>query len=303
MRAFLRKVSQQRYLFFMSVPFMIWLVIFAYIPIWGWSMAFQNFKPGKMFWTQEWVGFRFFNELLTDERFLRALRNTVAMSAMGLVAGLIFPVTLALFLNEIRFQKFKRTVQTISYLPHFISWVVVTNMFMRMLSPDNGIVNEILMKMRLTDAPIHFMALPNLFWITLTLITTWKSLGWSTIIYLGAIAGVDQELYEAATADGCGRFRKMWHITLPSIRPTIIILLIISIGNLTRIGFERQLLMGNAMVQDVSEVIELYAIKFGISAARFSLGTAVSVFNSMIALVLFVTANTIFKKFSNQSVF
>ena len=287
----------------MSVPFVVWLFIFSYVPIWGWSMAFQNFKLGRTFWQQEWVGLRFFRELWVDQRFWNAFRNTLAMSVLGLVTGLIFPVLLALFINEIRFRKFKRTVQTISYLPHFISWVVVSNMFHKMLSPDNGIINDILVFIGAVDKPVHFMAMPSLFWGIITVASLWKEIGWSTIIYLSAIAGVDQELYEAATSDGCGRFRKMWHITLPCISSTIIILFIMAFGHLTQIGLEKQMLMGNAMVQDVSEVIDLYALKFGISLGRFSFGTAIGVFNSMISLTLLVLANTVFKRTSGQSVY
>jgi len=303
MRQVLIKTFRQRYLFLMSVPFIIWLIVFYYIPIWGWSMAFQNFKLGRTFWEQEWVGLRFFRELWSDYRFWNAFRNTLGMSVLGLVTGTIFPIILALFINEIRFRGFKRTVQTISYLPHFISWVVVSNMFHRMLSPDNGIVNDILRFVGAIDKPIHFMAMPSLFWGIITIATLWKEIGWSTIIYLAAIAGIDQELYEAATADGCGRFKKMWHITIPSITPTVVVLFIMAFGRLTQIGLERQMLMGNSMVQEVSEVIDLYALKFGIGLGRFSFGTAVGVFNSMISLVLFVIANTVFKRTSGKSVF
>ena len=303
MKNFLTNVVKQRYLFLMSVPFIIWLFIFSYIPIWGWSMAFQNFKLGRSFWQQEWAGLRFFKEIWVDQRFWNAFRNTLGMSILGLITGMIFPILLALFINEIRFKTFKRTVQTISYLPHFISWVVVSNMFHKILSPDNGIVNDILLFLKIIDKPIHFMAMPSLFWGIITVATLWKEIGWSTIIYLAAIAGIDQELYEAATVDGCKRFRKMWHITLPCISGTIIILFIMAFGHLTQIGLERQMLMGNAMVQDVSEVIDLYALKFGISLGRFSFGTAIGVFNSIISLILLITANSIFKKTTDQSVF
>jgi len=303
MKNFLTNVVKQRYLFLMSVPCIIWLFIFSYILIWGWSMAFQNFKLGRSFWQQEWAGLRFFKEIWVDQRFWNAFRNTLGMSILGLITGMIFPILLALFINEIRFKTFKRTVQTISYLPHFISWVVVSNMFHKILSPDNGIVNDILLFLKIIDKPIHFMAMPSLFWGIITVATLWKEIGWSTIIYLAAIAGIDQELYEAATVDGCKRFRKMWHITLPCISGTIIILFIMAFGHLTQIGLERQMLMGNAMVQDVSEVIDLYALKFGISLGRFSFGTAIGVFNSIISLILLITANSIFKKTTDQSVF
>ncbi|GHU76653.1 sugar ABC transporter permease [Clostridia bacterium] len=266
-------------------------------------MAFQNYKLGRGFFQQTWVGLRFFFELWRDSRFWLAFRNTVGMSVLGLASGVVFPITLALFLNEMIYVRFKRTVQTISYLPHFISWVVIANMFIRLLSPDNGIVNIILQATRLIREPMHFMAEPRLFWWIITAVTIWKETGWQSIIYLSAIAGIDQELYEAATVDGCGRFRRMWHITLPGIRPTIVVLFIMAFGSLTQIGFERQMLMGNAIVQDYSEVIDMYALKYGIGMARYSFGTAIGVFNSLISLVLLLTANTVFKKVSNESVF
>ena len=303
MQAFIKKLIQQRYLFLMSVPFIIWLIIFSYVPIWGWTMAFQNYKPGKLFFAQKWVGMANFIELWGDNRFWRDFRNTLGMSVLGIIFGTICPIILALLINEIRFRKFKRTVQTISYLPHFISWVIVANIFYSMLSPQSGIVNIILMKLGILSQPVQFMAAPSMFWGILTFASVWKEVGWGTIIYLAAIAGVDLELYEAATVDGCGRFKKMWHITIPGIMPTIIVLFILGFGALTQIGFERQMLLGNAMVQDVSEVIDLYALKFGIGSARYSLGTAVAVFNSLISLTLLVTANTIFKKLRGESVF
>ena len=302
-RKYGRLIIRQRYLFLMSVPFIVWLIIFSYVPIWGWTMAFQSYKLGKPFSQQTWVGLKYFRELWKDNRFWLAFRNTVGMSSMGLVSGVVFPIALALLLNEMTFKRTKRVFQTISYLPHFISWIVISNMFIRMLSPTDGIVNDILMAINLTREPIYFMAQPRLFWWIITLATVWKEIGWQSIIYLSAISGIDPELYEAATVDGCGRFRKMFHITLPGISTTIVVLFIMSFGSLTQIGFEKQMLMGNTIVQDYSEVIDLYALKYGIGSARYSFGTAIGVFNSLISLSLLLIANTFFKKVRNESVF
>ena len=302
-RRFWRQVVRQRYLFYMSVPFVIWLITFAYVPIWGWTMAFQNYKLGRSFSEQQWVGLKHFIDLWTDTRFWLAFRNTVGMSILGLITGVVFPIMLALLINEIRFSGFKRMTQTISYLPHFISWVVIANMFIKILSPVDGALNQLLMALRLVDEPIHFMAQPKLFWWIITFVSLWKEIGWQSIIYLSAIAGIDPELYEAATMDGCGRFRRMWHITVPGISSTIVVLFIMAFGSLTQIGFERQMLMGNAIVQDYSEVIDIYALKYGISSARYSFGTAIGVFNSMISLVLLFAANTFFRKVRNESIF
>jgi putative aldouronate transport system permease protein len=266
-------------------------------------MAFQNYKPGRAFSAQQWVGLKQFIDLWTDMRFWQAFRNTLAMSVMGLISGLVFPILLALFLNEIRFSLFKRSIQTISYLPHFISWVVIANMFIRLLSTDSGIVNEILMAFGFIDEPIHFMAQSGYFWWIITFVSLWKEIGWQSIIYLAAIAGVDPELYEAATMDGCSRFKKMRHITIPGISTTIVILFIMSFGSLTQIGFERQMLMGNAIVENYSEVIDMYALKYGIGMARYSFGTAIGVFNSIISLCLLLTANTFFRRIRGESLF
>ncbi len=300
---FWSKAWRQRYLFLMSMPFFLWLIVFKYIPIYGWITAFQDYKIWLSPWEQEWVGLKYFIEVLTDERFWRAFRNTIAMSTMGLVAGYTVPIIFALFLNEVRHKYFKRSIQTVSYLPHFVSWVVVASMFIKLLSSEGGAVNKVLISLGLLSEPVQFMAQPKLFWIIVTIASLWKELGWSTIIYLAAMAGINPQLYEAATMDGCGRFKKMWYITLPSIAPTIIILFILSFGKLTQIGFEKQLLLGNSIVMDYAEVIDLYVLKYGIGTMRYAFGTAVGVFNSLIAITLLVTANTILKKVRGESVY
>lgn len=300
---FINKAWQQRYLLLMSVPLMIWVIIFQYLPIWGWSMAFQNYKLGKSFSEQEWAGLKYFIELWSDQRFWLSFRNTLAMSMMGMVASFTLPIIFALFLNEIRKVYFKRSIQTVSYLPHFVSWVVVSSMFIKILSTDGGIINDILISLNIVEQPVHFMAQPKLFWWIVTIVSAWKGTGWQSIIYIAAISGIDPQLYEAATVDGCGRYKKMWHITLPGISSTIVILFIMAVGNLARFGFEAPMLLGNPIVQDYSEVIDLYALRYGIGAGRYSYGTAIGVFNSLVAIILLVTANSISKKARGESVF
>lgn len=300
-RKFWKTFWDQRYLYLMSMPFVLWVFVFHYLPVWGWTMAFQDFRPGVAIFQQEWVGFKHFIELFSDERFYRVLRNTLAMSIMALVAGFTFPIFFALMLNELRRQLFKRTVQTISYLPHFVSWVVAAGIVTSILSTD-GIVNELLLTFQAVDEPVQFMAKETWFWWIVTLADLWKEFGWNSIIFLAAMAGVHPHLYEAAKVDGAGRFRQMWHITLPGIRPTFIIVLILSIGNLIRIGFEKQFLLGNAMVIDYAEVLELYALNYGIDLARFSYGTAIGIFSSVVSIILLFIANGLFKRYSNESV-
>ncbi|MGP0579439.1 ABC transporter permease [Paenibacillus peoriae] len=295
-------VKQQKYLYFMSIPFVIWVFVFSYLPLWGWTMAFQNYKPAKSFSDQKWVGLNNFIELFQDERFYLVLRNTLAMSLMGIIFGFVVPIFFAILLNELRGMLFKRFVQTISYLPHFVSWVVVAGLVTKMLSIDGGIVNDILVALHIVDEPIQFMAKGSWFWYIVTASDIWKETGWNTIIYLAAITGIDQEQYEASRVDGAGRWRQMWHITLPGIRSTIAVLFIMAIGHLVSNGFEKQFLLGNSLVTDYSEVLDLYALNYGINLGRFSYGTAIGIFNSLVSILLLFTANGIFKKLTKESI-
>ncbi|AIQ28200.1 protein lplB [Paenibacillus sp. FSL P4-0081] len=297
-----RELINQKYLYYMSIPFVLWVFVFQYLPLWGWTMAFQKYRPGVSFFDQKWVGFEHFRTLFKDDHFYQVLRNTLAMSFMGLIAGFIVPVVFALLLNEVRVQALKRFVQTVSYLPHFVSWVVAAGIVTKMLSTDGGIVNDILLGLNLIDQPIQFMAQGNLFWGIVTGSDIWKETGWNAIIYLAAISGIGPELYEAARVDGASRLRQIWHITLPGIRPTIIVLLIMSIGHLLGTGFEKQFLLGNHLVIDYSEVLDLYALNYGLAMGRYSFGTAINIFNSVISLLLLFAANGIFKRFTNESI-
>jgi putative aldouronate transport system permease protein len=302
-RTFWNVFAQQKYLYLMSLPFIAWVFVFSYLPLWGWTMAFQKFKPGKSFFDQKWVGFNYFKELFHDDQFYQALNNTLAMSCMGLIAGFTIPIIFAVLLNEVRLQLFKRFVQTISYLPHFVSWVVAAGIVTKMLSTDNGIVNEILLSLHIVNEPIQFMGEGKLFWGIVTASDVWKETGWNAIIYLAAIAGIGPELYEAARVDGASRLQQVWNITFPGIRSTIIILLIISIGHLVSIGFEKQFLLGNNLVRDYSQTLDLYALNYGLGTGRYSFGTAINMFNSVISVILLFVANGIFKKITKESIF
>ncbi|ADU29464.1 ABC transporter permease [Evansella cellulosilytica] len=301
-KQFWKTMKNQKILYLMSIPVVIYVFIFNYLPVWGWTMAFQNYRPGRAFHEQEWVGLQHFIELFNDPHFYLVLRNTLAMSILLLIAGFTIPIIFAVLLNELKDSLFKRSVQTISYLPHFVSWVVVAGIVTKMLSTDGGIVNDILVGLNIVDNPIQFMAKGEWFWFIVTGADVWKQMGWNSIIFLAAMAGVDPQLYEAARVDGAGRFRRIWHITLPGIRPTILVILILSIGNLIAIGFERQLLLGNSLTREYSEVLELYALNYGIGMGRYSYGTAISIFNSMVSIFLLLVANGVFKRYSNTSV-
>jgi putative aldouronate transport system permease protein len=295
--AFFKKMYRQRFLFLITTPFVIWLFIFAYIPLWGWTMAFQEYQVGESFFKQQWVGLAQFRDLFSDDRFYLVLKNTIGMSLLGLFFGTIIAITFAILLNEIISIKFKRIVQTVSYLPHFVSWVVAASIISNVLSIDGGVVNEILLKLHLVQKPIMFLSKPELFWGINTISGIWKEMGWSAIIYLAAISGVDPSLYEAAEVDGAGRFRKIWHVTLPGIRPTIIILLVLSIGNMINIGMEQQFLLENNSIKDAADVLDIYALNYGIGLGRYSFGTAINIFKSVVGLVLVFTASRISKIF------
>ncbi|MBB6694101.1 sugar ABC transporter permease [Cohnella xylanilytica] len=299
---FWAKALRNRYLYLMSLPFVVWVFVFSYYPLWGWLMAFQKFKPGKSVFEQKWVGFDQFKTLFQDDMFYQVLRNTLAMSLMGLVAAFTVPILFALLLNEVRQMFVKRFVQTVSYLPHFVSWAVAASIVTRMLSSDHGAVNDILMGLGLIDKPIQFMAQGHLFWGIVTVSDVWKETGWNAIIYLAAMSGISSEQYEAAKVDGASRLRQIWHITLPGIRSTIIVLLILSIGHLISIGFEKQFLLGNNLVRDYSQVLDLYSLQYGLQMSRYSFGVAVNIFNSVVSLILLFAANGLFKRITKESI-
>lgn len=297
---FWHRVKQQKVLILMTIPFLVHVIIFRYVPIWGWLMAFQNYWPGKGILQQTWVGLENFKLLFDDPVFYQVLRNTLAMSIIKLAMGTISSIALALMLNEVRRMWFKKAVQTISYLPHFISWVVAANLIRDALSTDGGIVNEILMKLRIIKVPIMFLGIPRLFWWIIGASHVWKEVGWGAIIYLAAIASVDPNLYEAATIDGANRLRRIWHVTLPSIRPIIVILLVMNMGYLMSSGFEQQYLLQNGRVIDYARVFTIYELDYGIKMMRYSFATAVGIFRSVVSLVLVFGANFIAKRLGQE---
>ncbi|WP_163192242.1 ABC transporter permease [Clostridium thermarum] len=288
-------IKSQRELIFMSVPFLAYIILFAYVPIWGWLMAFQNYRPGTSFFKQQWVGLKQFKDLFSYMGFGQVFRNTVAMSLINLILGFTSAIILALLLNEIKNRFLKRTVQTISYLPHFLSWIIATGIIANVLSTDPaiGILNNLLMKLNIIDQPIAFLSIPKLFWPIVGVANVWKEVGWNTIIYLAAIASIDPALYEAAEMDGAGRFQKMIHITLPGIKPTFMVLLIMNIGHILDAGFEIQYFLGNGLVQDYSRTIDIFALKYGIEQFNYSLATAAGIFKSVVSITLLFMANFI----------
>jgi putative aldouronate transport system permease protein len=295
-KTFREKLLTQKQLVFMSLPFILYVLLFSYVPIWGWTMAFQNYKPARAFFQQEWTGLRWFKFLFTDSGFLRVLRNTVAMSFINMALGYITAIVFALLLNEFRKTGFKRIVQTVSYLPHFLSWIIVTGLVATMLSVENGAVNDLLVFLGIIDEPVLFLSEPKYFWGIVGFTYVWKETGWNTIIYLAAMSGIDPALYEAAEIDGCNRYHKMWFITLPGIKSTIIIMMIMSIGHILDAGFELQYLLKNGLIQDVAETIDIYVIKYGIENFNYSLATAAGMFKNVVNISLIFIANALAKR-------
>lgn len=293
------KIKRQKELVIMSIPFAIYIFIFAYLPIWGWSMAFQDYKLGKAISEQTWVGLKHFKLLFGDDRFLRVLRNTVAMSSINLVLGFVTAIGLALLLNEIKNEFFKRSIQTISYLPHFLSWVIASGIVSMVLG-SSGIINEILMTIGLIDDPILWLSKGEYFWGIVGAAGVWKEVGWNTIIYLAAMSAINPSLYEAADVDGANRFQKMRSITLPGISPTIIILLILSIGRILEAGFEVQYLLGRGMTMDYAETIDLFVLNYGMKIGNYSLASAAGIFKSAVSITLIFTVNNISKRLGQE---
>ncbi|MFC4306831.1 ABC transporter permease subunit [Cohnella boryungensis] len=287
----------------MSIPFLLWLFVFKYIPLWGWTIAFQNFKPGKPFGEQKWVGFQQFDFMFSDDRFVTVLRNTLAMSSINFVLGFVTAITLALLLNELRVVLFKRVVQTISYLPHFISWVVAATIIQTTLSADGGVINEILMGLGWISEPILWLGEGKYFWGIIGVSEVWKNVGWNTIIYLAALTTIDTSQYEAAEIDGAGRIQKIWHVTLPGIRPVIIILMILTLGQILETGFEPQYLLGNGPNLDYSENLEIFILKYGMNLGNYSLSVAAGIFKTVISIVLLFSANHLAKRLGQDRLF
>lgn len=297
-----KEIKRQKFLLICSALFVIYGVMFYYLPLGGWIMAFQNYKPKDGLLHSAFVGLDKFKFLFTDAVFLRVIRNTLAMGVLNLVTSFIMAIVFAILLNEITSRIWKKSVQTISYLPHFLSWIIVTGIMHDALS-TTGIINEILMKLHLINTEINFFAHQEYFWPIVAFANLWKETGWNAIIYLAAITAIDPCLYEAASIDGAGRWAKIRYITLPGIKSTIMILLLMNVGNVLNAGFEVQYLLGNGLVQNVSQTIDIYVLKWGISQNDYSLGTAAGIFKSVVSIILIVIANQLAKGAGEERLF
>jgi putative aldouronate transport system permease protein len=297
-----RKYIAQRDLFIMIIPCMVLTFIFSYFPITGWIMAFENYKPFKGYFGSTFVGLDWFKYLIKDHVFWNAFRNTIAQSTLSIIFSFVCAIGFALLLNEIRMIGFKRVTQTVSYLPHFLSWVIVCSLISGILSSSDGTLNNLLMSLGIIHKPILWLGIPKYFWWVTTFSNVWKEVGWNSIIYLAAMTTIDSALYEACEIDGGNRFTKMWHVTLPGIRITIMVLLVMNIGWLLNAGFEVPYLLGNkGLVLDVSQTIDIYVLKYGINNGNYSLATAAGMFKSVIAIALVTGANYLSGKFDDEA--
>ncbi len=297
-----KEIKRQKFLMLCTLCFVIYGIIFYYVPLGGWIMAFQNYKAKDGFFGSQFVGLDKFKFLFSDSTFIQVIRNTLAMGVLNLVSTFVMAIVFAILLNEVRNTMGKKLVQTISYLPHFLSWIIVTGILHDALS-STGIVNELLVNSGILKTPINFFAHKEYFWPIVAFANVWKETGWNAIVYLAAITSIDPSLYEAATIDGAGRWAKIKNITLPGIKPTIMILLIMNIGNVLNAGFEVQYLLGNGLVKSVSDTIDIYTLTWGVGQNDYSLGTAAGIFKSVVAIILIVAANAFAKKTGEETLF
>lgn len=300
----------QRYLMILVLPVVAWMFVFNYIPMVGLVISFKEYNPflGPLegFTQSPWVGFDNFMEAFTDKYFLYSLRNTIYYSVLNLVAGFPVPILFAILLNELANLRFKKFVQTVSYLPYFISWVFVVGFVYVLFAVDNGLANGLLLYFNIIDKPIAFLATPSYIPSIIIISQIWKSFGWNSIIYIAAITNIDPTLYEAATVDGASRLARILYITLPMLKPTIVILLIFNIGGLISANFgffEQMYLMSNSMIQDSTEIVDTYTYKMGIVLSRYSYATAVGLFRSVVAVILLTSSNFISRRVTGESLF
>jgi len=285
----------------LALPIMFF-IIFRYIPMTNIVIAFKDYNIFRGVWSgSPWVGFKWFQRAFATRDFWNALRNTIYLNVLDLVMGFPAPIILALLLNELISKSFKKVTQTLIYLPHFLSWIIVSGIASRLLAPTSGVINIFLVE-SLGIGPIDFLMDKAKWVFTYILLGVWKEMGWGTIIYLAAITGINPELYEAAEVDGAGRWRKLWHITLPGIRPTIVILLIMNIGRILGIEFDRPYTLMNSIVIEVADVLSTLVYRLGIRSFQYSLTAAIGLFQSVVCVIFLVAANSFAKKLGERGI-
>lgn len=295
-----RYLKQNYEYYLMLLPVLGFYILFKYVPMYGVQIAFKKYNVIKGIWGSEWIGLEIFTEVFENPDFWTSLLNTIRLNLLSLITGFPAPIIFALFLNEIRSKKYKKTVQSISYLPHFISWVIIYGIMLTFLVRNTGLVNVLLKRIGLPQ--VSFLTQKGWWYFIYLGSGIWKELGWSAIIYLAAMSAIDTQLYEAAAIDGAGRLKRMWYITLPGIKNTIVLLFILRIGQMMNIGFEQPFLLGNPLVADISTVISVYVYQMGLIWMKFSFSTAVGFFQSVVNLILLVSADYIARLLGEQGI-
>lgn len=299
MAQFLTRFNRSKYLLILFLPALVYYIMFKYVPMFGILISFKDYNAFKGIWESDWAGIKYYRLFFESPDFLKLLRNTILLGVYKIIFGFPAPIILALLLNEVRIQVVKRVAQSISYLPHFISNVVVVSMMFLFLSPSNGIVNQVVEWFGYES--INFMQDDNYFRSLYVISGIWQHVGWETIIYLAALSAIDPQLYEAARVDGANRWYQLRHITVPGISSAIIILFILNIGQVLDIGFEKVLLMLNPSIYNTADVLSTYVYRTGIQAMNYSYGTAIDLFTSFVNLAFILSANWISRKVSNTS--
>jgi putative aldouronate transport system permease protein len=292
-----RELRRHHALYLMVVPGVLYFLIFRYVPMYGAIIAFKDYRVLQGILDSPWVGLKNFQTIFASPYFFSILTNTIVISLLKLLVGLPLAISLALLLNEVRVRWFRRAVQTISYLPHFLSWVVVFGIALMVLSPSSGLANKAIVGAG--GQPISFLTEPFWFRWVLVALDVWKNIGWNAIIYLAALAGVSPSLYEAAAADGASRFQRIWHISLPAILPVIVLVTMLNIGNLLSAGFEQVFLFYNPSVYGVADIIDTWVYRQGIQGFQYSVAAAVGLFKGVVGCVLLITAQVLAKRWAN----
>ncbi len=301
-KGFFTRLAKQWQLALMSVPMFLYVFLFNYVPMWGWRNAFLDYTNKKQVakGITPFYGWKNFQWLFSRPDFFQSIRNTLAMSVINLVFGTVSAILLAVLLNEVRQKAFKRTVQTVTYLPHFLSMVIVVAMAQNIFN-SNGAVNQLLLSLGIVKESVFWLGEGKYFWWLVGVINVWKEVGWGTIIYISAMTSIDPALYEAASIDGAGRFQRILHVTLPGIKSTFVILLIMNIGHLMEAGFEIQYLLGNPLVMNWSRTIDIFVLEYGTQKLNFGVATAAGMFKSVVAIILLVGANFISKRLGEDT--
>lgn len=285
----------------LALPFVVFVFLFSYVPLLGWGLAFFDYKPGLSLDKIKFVGFKYFQLMFFyKEDILNALLNTLVLSFLSMAVS-VLPIVFAILLTELRHSRMRKAIQTVVTLPHFVSWIIVYALCFALFS-SNGMVSQVLMALGLTNKPLMLMTNASTAWLFMTLLGIWKELGWNSIIYLAAITGIDEEYYDAARVDGAGRFRCIWHITVPGLMPTFIVLLLLKVGNLLSVGFDQYLVFNNAMISSRLEVLDLYTYRIGIGTQDYSFAVAVGIVKSVVSLLMLFSVNALAKRVRGESI-